>query len=88
MELEESTFLTSDNTTKLQSSRQHGTGTKTEIQTNGTRQARKTHTPMGTLGKSIYGAKTASSISGAGKTGQNEIRTLPDVIHKDTLKMD
>ena len=37
----------------------------------------------------IYnGAKTASSISGAGKTGQNEIRTLPDVIHKDTLKMD
>ena len=37
MELEESIFLTSDYTTKLQSSRQHGTGTKTEIQTNGTR---------------------------------------------------
>ena len=35
MELEESTFLTSDYTTKLQSSRQYGTGTKTEIQTNG-----------------------------------------------------
>ena len=31
MELEESTFLTSDYTKKLQSSRQHGTGTKTEI---------------------------------------------------------
>ena len=31
------TFLTSDYTTKLQSSRQYGTGTKTEIQTNGTR---------------------------------------------------
>ena len=31
MELEESTFLTSDDTTKLQSSRQYGTGTKTEI---------------------------------------------------------
>ena len=31
-------FLTSDYTTKLQSSRQYGTGTKTEIQTNGTRQ--------------------------------------------------
>ena len=30
-------FLTSDYTTKLQSSRQYGTGTKTEIQTNGTR---------------------------------------------------
>ena len=31
MEQEESTFLTSDYTTKLQSSRQYGTGTKTEI---------------------------------------------------------
>ena len=31
MELEESTFLTSDYTTKLQSSRQYGTGTKTDI---------------------------------------------------------
>ena len=37
MELEESTFLTSDYTTKLQLSRQYGTGTKTEIETNGTR---------------------------------------------------
>ena len=31
MELEESTFLTSDYTTKLQSSRQYGTGTITNI---------------------------------------------------------
>ena len=31
MEMEESTFLTSDYTTKLQSSRQYGIGTKTEI---------------------------------------------------------
>ena len=30
-EKEESTFRTSDYTTKLQSSRQYGTGTKTEI---------------------------------------------------------
>ena len=37
MELEESSFLTSDYTTKLQSSRQYGTGTKTEIETSGTR---------------------------------------------------
>ena len=41
----------------------------------------------------IYnGAKAASSINGAGKTGQlhvkNEIRTLPNTIHKDKLKMD
>ena len=31
MELEKSTFLTSEYPTKLQSSRQYGTGTKTEI---------------------------------------------------------
>ena len=37
MELEESIFLTSDYTTKLQSSRQYGTGTKAEIQTTGIR---------------------------------------------------
>ena len=41
----------------------------------------------------IYnGEKTASSISGAGKTGQlhvkNEIRTLTNTIHKNKLKMD
>ena len=36
MELEESGSLTSDYTTKLQSSKQYGTGTKTEI--NGTGQ--------------------------------------------------
>ena len=34
----ESSFLTSGYTTKLQSSRQYGSGAKTEIQTNGTRQ--------------------------------------------------
>ena len=44
-------LLTSDYTTKLQSSRQYGTGTKPEIQTNGTRQKsqKQTHAPMGTL---------------------------------------
>jgi len=31
MELEEATFLASDYTTKLESSRQYGTDTKTEI---------------------------------------------------------
>ena len=41
----------------------------------------------------IYNAeKTASSKSGAGQTGQlheeNEIRTLPNTIHKNKLKMD
>ena len=37
-ELEESTFLNSDYSTKLQSTRQYGTGNKPEIQTDGTRQ--------------------------------------------------
>ena len=36
--------------------------------------------------------KTVSLISGDGKTGQlhvkNEIRTLPNITHKDKLKMD
>ena len=50
---------------------------------------------MGTLlltkeAKIYNGAKTASSINDAGKTGQlhvkNEIRTLPNTIHKDKLK--
>ena len=38
IELEESTCLTSGSITKPQSSRQYGTGTKTEIQINGTKQ--------------------------------------------------
>ena len=38
MELEESTCLTSGSTTKPQSSRQYGTGTKPEIQITGTKQ--------------------------------------------------
>ena len=79
MELEESTCLTSDYTTKPQSSRQYGTGTKTEMQTNGTRQKTQkgTQAPMGTLFLTkeariddIQEAKTASSTSVAGKTGQ------------------
>ena len=37
-QLEESTFLISDYTTKLQSSRQFGTGTKKEIKISGTGQ--------------------------------------------------
>ena len=76
----------SDYTTKLQSSGQDGPGTKTEIQTNGTRQKiqEKSHAPMGTLfltkeARFYNGANTASSINGAEKTGQlcvkNEIRT-------------
>ena len=77
MEREESTCLTSGYTTKPQSSRQYGTGTKTEIQINGTKQKaqRQIHTPMDTLSLTkearIYNrVKTISLTSGAGKTGQ------------------
>ena len=86
MELEESTCLTSDYTTKPQSSRQYGTGTKTEILINGTRwrAQRQMDAPMGsffcfcfflTKEVRIYnGAKTASSMNGGGKTGQLHIK--------------
>ena len=82
LEKEEWSWIpTSDYTTKLQSSRQYDTGTKTEIQTNGTRQkAQKlAHAPMGTLFltkvERIYnGGKTASSINHAWKTGQLHVK--------------
>ena len=76
MELEKSTCLTSGYSTKPQSSRQYGTGTKTEIQINGTEQKaqRQIHEPMDNLSLTklarIYnGKKTASLTCGAGKTG-------------------
>ena len=52
---------------------------------------------MGTLyltkeARTYHGAKTASSIDVLGKLDsymqKNEIRTLPNTIHKDKLKMD
>ena len=74
-------FPTSDYTTKLQSSRQGGTGTKTEIYISGARYKaqRWTHIPMGTLSLTkesrIYnGEETVSSISGGGKTGQPHVK--------------
>ena len=70
------TCLTSDYTTKIQSSRQYGTGTKTELQITGTKQKaeRQIHAPMDTVSLTkkarIYnGEKTISLTSGAGKTG-------------------
>ena len=45
MELEESTCLTLDYTTKLQSSRQYGTGTKTDIQIDATKQTAERENP-------------------------------------------
>ena len=73
MELEESTFLTSDYITKLQSLRQNRSGTKTEIQTNGTRQ--KAPPYFFTEEARIYNReKTTSSIKGAGKTGQLPVK--------------
>ena len=79
MELEESTCLTSDYTTKPQSSRQYGTGTKTK-----THQWNRIESPEinpQTYGHLIFDKggngytmdiqwKTASLTSGVGKTGQ------------------
>ena len=74
--LEESTFLTSDYTIKLQSSRQCGTGTKTDTQISGTgwRAQKYTHTLMVNYSMTeearIYSReKTVSSLSGAAKMG-------------------
>ena len=72
MELEKSTCLTSDYTTNLQSSRQYGTGTKTEIQITGTKQKAQIKGPLSlTKEARIYnGEKTISLTNGAGKAGQ------------------
>ena len=77
MELEEATCLTSGSTTKPQSSRQYGSGTKTEIQSNRTKYKaqRETHALMGTLSltkevRKYNGEKTISLTSSAGETGQ------------------
>ena len=80
MELEDSTLLTWDYTPKLQSSRQYGTGTKTETQTNVTRQEaqRKMHAPTGSLSLTkearIHNGEKTVSSSGAGKTGQLHVK--------------
>ena len=73
--------MTSDYAIKLQSSRQDGTGTETEIQTNGINQKvqKLTHALMGTLFLTkvarIYNeAKTTISINDAGKTGQLHVK--------------
>ena len=77
MELEESTYLTSGSTTKLQSSKQYGTGTEAEIHIKGTKQKaqRETHAPMDNLyltkeGRVDNGEKTTSIRRGARKNGQ------------------
>ena len=79
--VEESTCVTSDCITKLQSLRQYGTGTKTEIQINGTKQKaqREIHAPVDTLSftkeaKIYNGEKTISLTSGAWKTVQPPLK--------------
>ena len=71
------TFLTSDYTTKLQSSRQYSSGTKQKYRPIG--QDRKPRNKPCTLfltkeARIYTGAKTTSSINGAGKTGQLHVK--------------
>ena len=81
MELEESGSWTSDYTAKQQSSKPHGTGTKTEIEISGTgeKAQNETHAPTAnssmTKEARVYnGEKTACSINGVGKTGQPHVK--------------
>ena len=81
MELEESGSQTSDYTTKQQSSKLYGTGTKTEIQISGTGEKAQNSTHVPTANSSMpkearihNGERTACSISDAGKTGQPHVK--------------
>ena len=81
MELEESTFLTSDYTTKLQSSRQYGTGTKNRNidQWNKIESLEINPCTHGSFifdkgGKNIQWVKEASSINVAGNTGYLHVK--------------
>ena len=71
------TFLTSDYTTKLQSSRQYSTGTKQKyrpLEQDRKPRNKRMHLFLTKEARIYNRAKTTSSINGAGKTGQLHVK--------------
>ena len=71
------TFLTSDYTTKLQSSRQYSTGTKQKyrpLEQDRKPRNKRMHLFLTKEARIYNRSKTTSSINGAGKTGQLHVK--------------
>ena len=96
MELEESTFLTSDSTQSYSHQDSMALAQRQKYRpTSKTGAQKQAHAPVGAFfptkaARRLNGAETASSVNGAGNAGQlpvkNEIRTLPNTNTKINSK--
>ena len=98
MELEESSFLTSDYAAKLQSSKQYGTGTKREICINGPGQNTQKEAHAPTVNRSVTKEEDHTMLERQslqqmllGKLDshmlKNESRSFLNSVYKNKLKM-